>query len=449
MKETNERLISLEVIMNVIYKEEFLNSAFEKAFADNKELLQKERAFITELSSGVIRNLNFLDYIIEQFSSVKLKKIKPIVLTSIRQGVYQIFFMDRTAEYAIVNEAVNIVRKRGYKQFVPFVNGVLRSILRQKDNIVFPEEQKNPEKFLSVMYSYPEWLTKKLLESWDYSFVKEMYEANNKPPLVTLCTNTLKTNSIELTKLLTEKGVEVSNSDINSNTLYCKRLTDIANNEYFRSGFFHVQDLSSQLAVKVLDPKPGEFIMDVCAAPGGKSFYSGYVMENEGNIKSFDIDGLKVDKLRNDSKRLGISIIDADIKDATIEQNEFFEKADRLLLDAPCSGIGLVRKKPDIKLKKVANDIHSLSQIQRKMLSVCSEYVKKGGVLLYSTCTIMKEENEENIEWFLKNFPFVTVDISEYFPGNFNKDSLKKGYITLYPHLHNTDGFFICKFRKV
>lgn len=439
----NTRQIALNIITDVIDNNAYNNLALKKALSQNDSITTTDKAFITEIVNGSLRNIIYIDYIIEQFSNVK--KIKPLLLNLLRISVYQIKFMDKVPDFAICNEAVSIAKKRGYSKLSGFVNGMLRNIIRNKDNISLPDEQKQPLNYLSTLYSYPKWIIQKWLDSYDYDFVKQMCIKNNTNPDITICVNRLKTDCTKLKNSLEQKGIEVLDGIYSNYALHLSKTSDISNLNEYNEGYFHVQDESSILAVNILDPKEGEYIIDVCAAPGGKSLICAEKMNNIGTIKSRDIYEHKLKLISDGAKRLGIDIIQTQNIDATVLDSDSIKKADRVLVDAPCSGLGMVRKRADIKLKKKSEDIQALQQLQRKILTVASEYVKLDGILVYSTCTISKEENEDNINWFIKNFPFELENINPLLPKQL-EGSL--GYIQLYPHIHDTDGFFIARMRR-
>lgn len=438
----NTRDIALNIITDIIDNNAYNNLALKKTLQQNNFIKKEDKSFITEIVNGTLRNIIYIDYIITQFSSIKLKKIKPLILNLIRISVYQIEFMDRVPEFAICNEAVLIAKKRGYSKLSGFVNGILRNIIRNKNNLNLPDEKEESLKYLSIVYSYPQWIIKKWLNDYDYSFVKDMCIKNNTNPDITICINRLKIDYNRLKISLEQKGIKVSDSIYSDYALHLSKTSDISNLDEYNEGYFHVQDESSMIAVDILEPKSGDFIIDVCAAPGGKSLICAEKMQNSGIIKSRDIYKHKLKLIDDAAKRLGITIIQTQNIDATVLDKSNIKKADRVLADVPCSGLGMIRKRADIKLKKNESDIKSLQQLQRKILTIACEYVKLNGVLVYSTCTISKEENEDNINWFVQNFPFELEDISHLLPSGLDGT---KGYIQLYPNVHNTDGFFIAR----
>ena len=308
--------------------------------------------------------------------------------------------------------------------------------------------EKGTAEYLSVAYSHPLWLVRMWMAYYGYEEAEAICAYDNQSPDVTIRVNTLKTDKKELKEMLQAAGVEVRDGLVSENALHLTKTADLSRLEAFREGLFHVQDESSQLAVKILDPQKGESIMDMCAAPGGKSFTAAEQMKNEGKLISCDIYEHKIELMEEGAERLGISVMECKVKDAA-EKEEEHELFDRILVDAPCSGLGLMRKKPDIRLKKDGNEIDSLTKIQREILENAAGYVKKGGVLVYSTCTLCRKENEKNLEWFLKNHPeFEAEDITSFLPEGWVTETATQGYITLMPHKTGTDGFFISRMRR-
>ena len=444
MIQINPREVACEGLYRIFEEQSFNNVVLKSLLKQNGAMPKNDRAFVTEIVNGTLRNIYYIDYVINQFSKTKTEKMKPWLLAVIRSGVYQIIFMDKVPNSAACNEAVKLAKLRGYGKLSGFVNGVLRNISRNIDDIKLPNIG-TPE-YLSVKYSHPLWLIKMWLHEYDYDFVEKLCESNNKAPDVTIAVNTLKTNRESLKKELEKSGIVVDYGKYYENVLHIKKTADISSLKAFKNGLFHIQDESSVTAVNVLAPKKGEKILDVCAAPGGKSLLCGEIMENQGVISSRDIYFHKIELIEDSAKRLGIDIIKAEEKDALKFYEEDENKFDKVIVDAPCSGFGIIRKKPDIKFRRIGNDIDELIKIQRGILENASKYVKKGGVLVYSTCTICKKENIKNVEWFLENFDFEECDISSELPKGIEQQS--KGCVSLYPNVNGTDGFFIAKFVR-
>lgn len=444
MIQINPREIAAQAMTEIMEEGAYNNMALRRLLRQNGAMPPKDRALVTEIVNGTLRNLYYIDHVINQFSKTKTEK--PWVLAVLRTAVYQIYFM-KTPDSAACNEAVKLIAARGLAPLKGFVNGVLRTIGREKDSIVLPKE--GTAEFLSIQYSHPLWLIKMWIAYFGYEETQKLCKANNCPPDVTIRVNTLKTKKALLKSMLEKNGIMVMDGKIVPQALHLKKTADIGGLKAFKDGLFHVQDESSQLAVKVMDPQRGETILDLCAAPGGKSFTIAQSIENEGRLVCDDIYEHKMELISQGAQRLGITIIEGKQQDATQWNEEYADTFDRVLVDAPCSGLGLMGKKPDIRLKKNGDEIDQLVPIQRQILENGAKYVKSEGVLIYSTCTLCKKENEKNVEWFLKNHPdFVAEDITAYLPKEIWQETAEKGYVTLLPHKSKTDGFFIAKMRR-
>ncbi|HBY20544.1 MAG TPA: 16S rRNA (cytosine(967)-C(5))-methyltransferase RsmB [Clostridiales bacterium] len=435
MSKINPREVAVCVLTEVFSEGGYNNVVLRRRLDEYEELSSLDRAFITQIVNGTIKNTIFIDYILSKFVKIKLAKMDMDALNILRSGVYQLFFMDRVPESAACNEAVNISKNLCPKYIQGFINAVLRNIIRNKDKIEFPK--KNTKEYLEIMYSYPKWIIEMWTTEYDYDTVLAMCEFLNNEPEVSICVNTTKISTEELIKLFENKNINVKRGKHIENNLRLSGTANITKLDEYVKGYFHVQDESSMIAIDVLAPNEGEAVLDICAAPGGKSFTAAIKMNNKGEIISKDIYEHKLDMINDGKIRLGLDIVKVEIGDATIFDESLKGKFDKIIIDAPCSGLGIVRKKPDIKLNRTEKDMEGLVKLQRDILKITQEYLKPNGVLLYSTCTLSKRENMDNINWFIKNFDF-KLDIS---------DNLKQGYIELLPHIYDTDGFFIAKMK--
>ncbi len=439
----SEREIAINILENIISEGAYNNIILRKTLNQASDLTSVQKALITQLVNGTLRNMLHIDYIINKFSKTPVKKMKSLILNSLRIGIYQIMYMDKIPVSAACNEAVKIVKKRGFYNLSGFVNGILRNVARNKDNIEYPDE--NTIEYLSIKYSYPKWILEYWLKELDFESIKAVCKANNNAPKITICVNTNKISKKELIKKLKSEGIEAKGNTNLDNSIYISKINNISETKCYKEGLFHIMDESSILSVKALSPKEGSLVVDVCAAPGGKSFACAYSMKNKGKIISRDIYEHKLKLIDEGSKRLGADIIKTEVKDALEADNT---KADYVIIDAPCSGLGLVRKKPDIKYNKTIEDINSLAEIQRNMLSICQNMVKENGVLLYSTCTISHKENIDNIKWFCENYDFEPEDLTPYISENIKFETTKLGYIQITPDKMDSDGFFIARLRR-
>jgi 16S rRNA (cytosine967-C5)-methyltransferase len=447
MKSIDQARYAAVKIVNRVLREGAYSNIAVKEELDSGRLGRLDKALITEIANGTLRNLSRIDWIKSQF--VKTSKIESWIEDIIRCGIYQLLFLDRVPDSAVCNESAEIARKHSNEGAVKFVNGVLRNISRNKEKLEYPDKEKDAVKFLSVFYSHPEWMVKKWVKDYGRDFTEDLLKANNETPAFTIRCNSLRLNRQELMLLLSEEGMECEAGKYNSEAVYIRGTSAIEEKESFKKGFYQVQDESSMLVAHVVNPEPGETILDMCSAPGGKATHMAQIMKNEGKIISFDIHSHKLRLIKENAERLGIDIINEKLKDSAVYDDSLKDSADKVLVDAPCSGLGLIRKKPEIKWNIKPDDLNSLSDIQRSILLNASRYVKPGGNIVYSTCTITKEENEEIVEWFLnenRNFEF--ENISSRVPGKFITDTCNRGYIKLFSNIHDTDGFFIAKFRR-
>ncbi len=408
----------------------YINVALKQALSVDG-MSQPDKGLVTEIIYGVVSNKTAIDYIISQFSKVKLKKMSPWVLAILRMGVFQIFYMDKIPHSAACNEAVKLAKKYSHGAGAGFVNGVLRSVSRECDSFKFPQTG-NPVADLSIEYSYPEWMTEKLVDEYGAEKCAALYAESRKAHGVCIRVNTLKTTKAELITILADEGVECENIEGMDNALVIHGKFNAEASQPYRDGLFSLQNISSQMAVEALAPQKDDFVIDMCAAPGGKSCAAAERMGNEGKVLSFDVFDHKIKLIQNAAKRLGISIIDARVGDSTVPCEELLGKADRVLADVPCSGLGVIHKKPDIKWSRKESDIAELCEIQAKILEVAASYVKDSGVLVYSTCTILPEENRLQIQEFLKHHnEFEKISEQQILTGALGES-----------------GFYICKMVK-
>ncbi|WP_432665168.1 16S rRNA (cytosine(967)-C(5))-methyltransferase RsmB [Wukongibacter baidiensis] len=446
MSNVNPRRVAINILVDIEENQAFSNIAINK-FLKKNEVSSLDRRFISQLVYGVLENKLYLDYIIQNFSKTKLHKIEIEILNILRLGLYQIIFLEKVPNSAAVNESVKIAKKVNYR-LSGFVNGILRNYVRNQNKVKLPSFDQNPNHHLSIKYSHPEWLVKKWINDYGIDFTKKLLEANNSSPNLTVRTNTLKITREVLMEELEGEDVVCRVGEFAENSIVMESMKSRLDRlKAFNKGLFQVQDESSMLVSQVLNPMEGEFVIDVCSAPGGKSTHMAQLMKNKGRILSRDIHDHKLDIVRENSNRLGISIIETERFDATTLDKNLLGKADKVLVDAPCSGLGIIRRKPEIRYFKEANDIQELSKLQLEILNVSSKYVKVGGAIVYSTCTIQDEENANIVNRFLKqNDNFTLVDINKNLP---EKIRSSKSFLQLYPHISNTDGFFICKMERV
>lgn len=397
----NARELVLKGLYQIEEKGAYSNKAL-RDILDNSGLAPADRAFATELLMGVVRNKLKLDHMIAQFSKVRLKKLSPWVHQILRMGVYQMVCREHIPDSAACNEAVKLAGRYAHGAARGYINGVLRSIAREKEKIAYPED---PIARMSVMYSCPMWLTERLAEQYGQTGCRRILEDSHRQHPPTLRVNRLKTTGAELVQTLLEEGIKTRQDREDPWCLYVDGPLHIQSSPAYQKGLYTVQNTSSMAAVRTLAPLPGEIVMDVCAAPGGKTTQMAECMEDQGRILAFDIHPHKIGLIQAAADRLGLTCVEAAKQDAALFQPELEKGADRVLADVPCSGIGVIHKKPDIKWKRQAEDIPALCQLQKKILDTVCRYVKDGGTLVYSTCTILREENQDQAAWFAETHP--------------------------------------------
>ena len=425
-------LSARELALRVLHETEtegaYSNIALRKAL-NASSLDQKDKAFVTELVQGAIKYKKRLDYEIQSLSTVRMKKISPWILCILRMGIYQLQFLDRIPASAAVNESVKLAGKYGHGAAKGFVNAILR---KAPDPILPPEN--DPVLYLSVFYSYPEWMVERFLSVMGKEKAERMLAAGNEIPPVFVRRNGCAENE------------DTPNLFRSESAPWAWELTGPVDSDAFRRGEYTVQDAASQLVAFAIRPQRGMRILDLCAAPGGKTTHIAEKMEDVGEIIACDIYPHKLDLIRSAAERLGLSSICPTLSDAT-EYRESLGEFDAVLADVPCSGIGIIRRKPDIKWNRRPEDIRELSQTALMILTNAARYLKPGGVLVYSTCTVTEEENGKVTAAFLESHPSFRLDpFGDAFPIAEYRD---RAEIQLLPDMYGTDGFYICRMKRI
>lgn len=419
----NIRQIALEILIEVNEKGQHSHLILSDVLAKYQYLPKQERAFLTRLVEGTLERRIELDYIIDSFSKTKINKMKPLIRNLLRMSVYQIKYMDAVPDSAVCNEAVKIAKKKGFQSLSGFVNGVLRNIAREIDTIQYPIKEKNLLSYLSVIYSMPEWIVNKWTEEYGTERTEEILKAFSIQRPITVRTNLLKTSPEELKEKLSKAGMTVTEV---AELPYAFELSgyDFLNGiDAFNEGEFYVQDISSMMVAETASIKKGDYVIDVCAAPGGKSTHLAEMLGNDGFVEARDLTDYKVSLIEDNITRHQLSNMKAVCMDATCFDEASVEKADVLICDLPCSGLGVLGKKNDIRYKMSGEQIKELACLQRKILDTVHSYVKHEGTLIYSTCTIDRLENEDNVDWFIKNHPdFSLVSQKQMLPGEVGAD---------------------------
>ncbi|MGL5435052.1 MAG: 16S rRNA (cytosine(967)-C(5))-methyltransferase RsmB [Lachnospiraceae bacterium] len=440
-KQTDCREITLDILMEIMEKGSYSHIILRQALDKYQYLDKQDRAFITRVTEGTLEYRITIDAILERCSTVKVRKMKPLIRTLLRMSVYQIFWMDRVPDRAVCDEAVKLAVKRKFQGLKGFVNGVLRNIVRQKDSFVFDS--------WSEQYSMPQWLIEHWQKTYPDAVVEQMLQAFLADIPTTVRCNLDRITQPEIIKSLQDQGVTVQVSPLSDQALLLTSYDYLDSLEAFREGWITVQDVSSGFVGTIAAPAPGDRILDVCGAPGGKSLHAADLLKGTGMVTVRDLTEDKIRLIDDNITRSGFTNIRAEVWDALEFDPEWDQQADIVLADLPCSGLGIIGKKPDIKYQVTPDRFHELSALQQEILTVVSRYVKPGGILVYSTCTINQLENEEQVSWFTGNFPFEPVDISGRLGSAVQESSMKEGYLQLLPGIYPCDGFFIAVFRKL
>lgn len=441
------RETALKILYDITENGAYSNISLNKHFKQQDNLKNIDKAFISELTFGTIRWKLKIDYIIEQFSSIRLKKISPWIINILRLGVYQILFMEKVPIPAACNESVKLCKKYGHHASSGFVNAVLRNIARNKENLKYPD-MSDYTYYLSVIYSHPEWLVKRWLEHYGKDFTEKLLDSNNNTPELSIKINTLKASKKEVSEMLTQQGFTITDGKYIKDALIINNAASLLETETYKKGYFQVQDESSMLATEILEPKPGELVIDVCSAPGGKSLNIATLMKNTGALISRDIHPHKIKLIEEAINKMGFTNVKTELFDALELDTTLIGKADRVLADVPCSGLGIIRRKPDIKWTRKPEDFAELNKLQERILKNASMYLKPGGILVYSTCTIEFSENNAIIQNFINNNKDFELVALSNLPGKIKLYAKNNKFLQLYPSLHSVDGFFIAKIMK-
>ncbi|MCI7493034.1 MAG: 16S rRNA (cytosine(967)-C(5))-methyltransferase RsmB [Lachnobacterium sp.] len=427
----NTRELVLEMLIEIIEKNQYSHLILRDVLDKYQYLSKQERAFMTRLTEGTLEHLIELDYIIDSYSKTKVRKMKPMIRSILRMSVYQIKYMDSVPDSAVCNEAVKLARRHGFGQLSGFVNGVLRNISRNISDVRYPD-QKDMVRFLEVKYSMPQWIVKQWINDYGMEKTEQILKGFDREKLLSIRTNTLKCTPEELRDKLKAEGVTVEPVKDLDYAFYISGFDYLNSLQSFEDGLFYVQDVSSMMASELAAPKENDYVIDVCAAPGGKSTHLAEKLKGTGMVEARDLTDYKVDLIRDNIDRHELHNMKAVLMDATRYDEASVNKADVLICDLPCSGLGVLGRKTDIRYKISPEQEKELMELQRQILDTVHKYVKPGGTLVYSTCTIDKMENEDNVRWFADRY----------------KDFALKEERQLLPGQLGGDGFFLAKFIR-
>lgn len=457
----NTRELILDMLMEILEKGVYSHLVIRDVLDKYDYMDSRDKAFIKRVTQGTIERLIEIDFYLDQFSKVSVSKMKPLIRNLMRMSVYQLLYMDSIPDSAVCNEAVKLAGKRGYRGLAGFVNGVLRNIARTKNRLTLTEKDDKYQ-YLSIKYSMPQWLIRLWMVTYGDEITYFMLKGLLEPKPLTL---RLKESLSEEQKEKWLCALETSSVKVQKHP-YLSYAYQVWNVEGVRSlpgydeGWFNVQDVSSMLVVEACgfhemlreNPKKDSegaqpLVLDVCACPGGKSMHAAEKLSGRGKIISRDISEYKVSQMRDNIERMGYANIEVQVYDAAAPDESMLEKADVVLADLPCSGLGVIGKKRDIKYRITAEALKELEKLQRKLLDVVWRYVKPGGILLYSTCTMNPGENEEMVDWFVQRYPFEREELTPYLPDALKEEG-QRGMLQLFPGYHMTDGFFIARLRR-
>ena len=426
------RELALKILYKIDKENAYSNIALNEEIQKNRKYLnEKDIGLISEIVYGVTTWKLTLDEIIKKYSKIRLKKISPWIINILRMGVYQIIFLDKIPKSSAVNESVNLSKRYGHASSSNFTNAILRKI-EKKDYEDFFGIKDDIER-ISKITSMPEWIIRQLTKNYDIKKVEEICTNSNLKPKITIRVNKLKIKKENLIKKLEQKNIKCFETKY-EDFIILEKIKSIENLQEFRDGLFTIQDISAGQTAILLDPKQNEVVLDACSAPGGKTTYIAELMHNQGKVEAWDIHEHRTKLVEKNAQRLEIKIIETNVKDATIYDKNLEKKYDKILLDVPCLGLGVIKRKPDIKWQRKPEDIKNITEIQKQVLENCAKYLKNGGSLVYSTCSILKEENEDVVNDFLKS--------------NNDFEKMENTEITILPEAEK-DGFFMCKiYRK-
>lgn len=446
----NNRDLVLSMLKEIYAGNEFSHILLRQVLDKYDYLESSEKAFIKRLTEGTLERTIELDYIINQFSNTTVNKMKPLIRSLMRMSVYQILYMDSIPDSAVCNEAVKLAALHKFTALKGFVNGVLRNIARNKQNIVYPAKEKDFVQYVSVMYSLPVWMVEHFVEEYG----KEKAEIicagllQERPVTVRVKENLPGEEKGQLLEAWKQQGIQVGEHPYLPYAYVLEKTEGVRNMAGFEEGAFQVQDVSSMLVAQVAGIKPGMQILDVCAAPGGKATHAAEKLNGTGQVVARDLTEYKVNFILDNADRLQLLNLWAEEGDACIFDEDKEEWADIVFCDAPCSGLGIMGKKRDIKYRLTPDSLKDVQSLQKQILSTVWKYVKKDGILMYSTCTVNKEENEKQVQWIVENLPFEVVSMKEELPEEVQADEGEYG-LQLLPGIHKTDGFFLCKLRRI
>lgn len=445
----NVREVVLNILLELSGQTEYSNVLIAAVLDKYDYLDSREKAFIKRVSEGCIERRIQIDYVLDQYSKTPVIKMKPLIRELLRMSVYQLLFMEHIPEAAVCNEAVKLAKKRGFQSLQGYVNGVLRNIARGREEIAYPDREKEPDDYLSVCYSMPIWLVTHFRKAYGADACEKILAASleRRPVSLRLKEGLSSEERVRLFAAWEAAGVTVREHPYHPCAVTVQGAAGIRKLAGYGEGLFTVQDVSSILAVEAAGIAPGDIVIDVCAAPGGKALYAAQKLAGSGEVIACDVSAYKTDKIEENRRRLGVENVSVLVQDARVRNENLVGRADLLLADVPCSGLGVIGHKQDIKYRVTRESLEEIQVLQKSIITNVIDYIRPGGTLLYSTCTLNHAENEEMTEWICETFGLERVSMAGQLPDVF-KDEAKSGMLQLLPGVHESDGFFMAKLLK-
>lgn len=445
----NSREIVLDILLELSKGNEYSNILIAAVLEKYDYLDSREKAFIKRVSEGTIERRIQIDYVLDQYSKVPVKKMKPLIRELLRLSVYQLLFMEHIPDAAVCNEAVKLAKKRKFQALQGYVNGVLRSIAKGKAQMKYPDKLNAPTEYLSVYYSMPAWLVEHYMTAYGEDACEKILQAylQRQPVSIRLDERMTREEQEALLSQWKQNGVEAARHPYLPYAVTVQKTDGIRHLEGYESGSFAVQDVSSMLVVEAAGIKEDDTVIDVCAAPGGKALHAAVKLNGTGQVIACDVSEYKTGKIEENRRRLRLSNVAVRVQDARVADQSLTGRADVLIADVPCSGLGVIGKKQDIKYRVTEDSLDEIVQLQKEILKNITGYVKPGGIMMYSTCTMNPAENEEMVQWICSEFDFKPESMLPYMPEKLQKEA-EKGYIQMLPGVHETDGFFLARLRR-
>lgn len=449
-KTENVRAIALEVLVQMEKEKEYSHVLIHQVLEKYDYMDIKDKAFLKRLLYGTIERTIQLDYVINSFSKTPVKKMKPVIRCILRMSVYQLLCMDSVPDAAVCNEACKLAEKKGFHTLKGFVNGILRAIARGRESIVYPDKEKEPVRALSVEYSVAEWLVSMWIREYGEETTVAMLKGflEERPVTVRWSERLSESEREAYLKQWTKAGVSFHKSELMANAVHITECSGVKDLAGFAEGAFYVQDISSMLAVRAADIRENDFVLDVCAAPGGKSIYAAELTGEDGTVVARDITEYKTAMIAENAERMRCDQVRVQCRDASVLDERMIERADVVLADLPCSGLGIIARKPDIKYNCSEESLKEVVCLQKKIIDTIWQYVKRGGTLLYSTCTLNREENVEMVQYILEHYPYELVEFQEDLRLPDSAVRELPGTCQLLPGLDETDGFFFARLKR-